>query len=204
MNILKIVAVGGLAIGAATAFAPLASADDFASIIDSEISGENSLFQFEALLAGDSADVMKAAAPGDFDTVPLSDAPQATDPSGLTVLDYELYGVSPIWAGIPADPGSYEVFNGAVTKFDDAYNVLLYAAENKDALVPAGDLFGNHITDALTGGTDAGAFEYFWNFAIGDLGGFFNMDLSSLDISSQMATELFSLFDPGSLLGSLF
>ena len=86
------------------------------------------------------------------------------------------------------------MFNGAETKFDDATNVLLYAAENNNALIPAGDLFGNHISDALAGGTDASAFEYLWNFGVGDLSGFFNTDLSFLDITPTAATELFSLF----------
>jgi hypothetical protein len=120
-----------------------------------------------------------------------TDAPASGTPSPL---DYELFGVSPFTAGVASDPGSYNVFNGAETKFDDAYNVLLYAAENKDALIPAGDLFGNHITDALAGGTDASAFEYFWNFAIGDLSGFFQENLSALDISATTATSLFGLF----------
>ena len=37
-------------------------------------------------------------------------------------------------AGISADPGPYSVFNGALTEFDDAYNVELYAAENNGFL----------------------------------------------------------------------
>ncbi|MGC2564953.1 MAG: hypothetical protein WA488_04355, partial [Mycobacterium sp.] len=52
MNIRKIAVVGGFAVGAALAFAPLASADDLTSVLDSEIAGENSLFQLDATLAG--------------------------------------------------------------------------------------------------------------------------------------------------------
>jgi len=194
MQIRKIAVVGGFAVGAALAFAPLASADDLTPVIDSEISSLNSLFTLDADLAGDGSAVIAPSATNPFETIPLADAPQAINAAGLTNLDYELYGVNPIAAGIPNDPGSYEVFNGALTKFDDATNVLLYAAENKDALIPAGDLFGNHITDASAGGTDASAFEYFYNFAIGDLSGFLQENLSALDISATKATDLFSLF----------
>jgi len=110
------------------------------------------------------------------------------------IVAHELFGVNPFTAGVASDPGSYNVFNGAETKFDDAYNVLLYAAENQNALIPAGDLFGNHISDALAGGTDASAFEYLWNFGVGDLSGFFQENLSFLDITTASATSLFSLF----------
>jgi hypothetical protein len=193
MKIRQIALIGSLA-GAALAFAPFASADDLTSVVSSEISGENSLFTLEADLAGKGADVIPSSPTDPFETIPLADAPQAATASGLTPLDYELYGVNPINAGIPSDPGSYEVYNGAVTKFDDAYNVFLYAAENKDALIPSTDLFGNHIADALAGGTDASAFEYLWNFGVGDLSGFFDTNLSFLDISAATATDLFSLF----------
>jgi len=193
MDIRKLAIVAGFAAGAALTFAPLASADSLSGVIDSEIAGENSAFQLEALLAGvpssdyslvDGFDVIKAA---DI----AKDAPSSGTPS---ILDYELFGVKPFTAGVASDPGSYNVFNGAETKFDDAYNVLLYAAENHNLLIPAADLFGNHISDALAGGTDASAFEYFWNFAIGDLSGFFQTDLSALDITPATATALFDLF----------
>jgi hypothetical protein len=203
MNIHKIAAFGGLAAGAALAFAPLAAAVtdpvDWTSVLASEASGENSIFQLEAQLAGVPASDYNLV--GGFDTIlpadVVKDAPVSGTPS---ILDYELYGVNPITAGVSLDSGAFNIFNGAVTKFDDAYNVLLYAAENKDALIPAVDLFGNHITEALAGGTDAGAFEYFWNFAIGDLSGFFNTDLSAFDITPALATELFSFFDPAALV----
>jgi hypothetical protein len=206
MEIRKIAAVGGLAIGAAMAFSPLAAADatDWTAVLASEAAGENSTFQLEALLAGvPSSDYSLV---GGFDEINaadvVKDAPLTGTPSAL---DYELYGVSPFTAGVAGDSGAFNVFNGAETKFDDAYTVLLYAAENQNALIPAGDLFGNHITDALAGGTDASAFEYFYNFAIGDLSGFFNTDLSAFDITGAQATALFDLFEPTvSTLSSLF
>jgi hypothetical protein len=192
MNIRKLAVIGGLAAGAALAFAPLASADDLTSVVDLEISAENSLFTVEATLAGDSGDIVSSTTPGTFDTIPLVDAP---DTAPFTTLDYELWGISPAFAVPSSDPGSYDLFNGALGKFDDAVNVLLYAGENNGALIPADDLFGNHITDALNGGADASAFEYFYNFAVGDLSGFLDgANLSALDISATTATDLFSLF----------
>jgi hypothetical protein len=126
----------------------------------------------------------------------LADAPNTAP---FTTLDYELWG-SPATDGPTADPGAYDLFNGATGKFDDAYNVLLYALDDKGALDPnAADFIGStsSITTALDSTTAAGAFEYFYNFGIGDLSGFFNTDLSSLDITPAAATELFTL------LGSL-
>ena len=191
MQIRKIAVVGGFAVGAALAFAPLASADDLTSVLNSEIAGENSLFQLDATLAGvPSSDYSLVDG---FDTINSADITAVQD-TGTTPFDYLIYGVDPSKAGLATDPGSYNDLNGAVTKFDDAFNVLLYAAENKDALIPSTDLFGNHITDALAGGTDASAFEYFYNFAIGDLSGFFQDNLSALDISATTATSLFGLF----------
>jgi hypothetical protein len=194
MDIRKIALVGGFAAGAALTFAPLASADSLAPVISTEIAGENSLFQLEATLAGVPSTDYALNSDG-LDTILTADVAKDAPLSGTpSILDYELYGVNPFTAGVSGDSGAFDVLNGALTKFDDAYNVLLYAAENKDALIPASDLFGNHISDALAGGTDASAFEYFYNFAIGDLSGFLQDNLSALDISATTATSLFSLF----------
>jgi hypothetical protein len=193
MNLRKIAVLGGFAAGAALTFAPLASADPLTTTVDSEISSLNSLFVGEADLAGVGSDVTTPTATNPFDIITPADI-SAVQGTGTTPFDYLVYGVDPSAAGLAGDPGSYTVFNGAETKFDDAYNVLLYAAENKDALIPAGDLFGNHISDALAGGTDASAFEYLWNFGVGDLSGFLQENLSFLDISATTATSLFSLF----------
>ncbi|MGA7467022.1 hypothetical protein, partial [Mycobacterium sp.] len=189
MKIRKIAVVGGFAVGAALAFAPLASADDLTSVLDSEIAGENSLFQLDATLAGvPSSDYSLVDG---FDTINSGAITAVQGTTGTTPFDYLIYGVDPTKAGLATDPGSYNDLNGAVTKFDDAFNVLLYAAENKDALIPPTDLFGNDISNALAGNTDASAFEYFYNFAIGDLSGFFQDNLSALDISATTATSLF-------------
>jgi hypothetical protein len=100
--------------GAALVFAPLAAADELTATVDSEIATLNSIFEFEAFIAGDSADVVKNA--GALDTIPLADAP---DTGPLTTLDYELYGP---FAGLDVgnldpDPGAQDVFNGALVDF---------------------------------------------------------------------------------------
>ena len=181
LYIRKIAAAASLATGAALALAPLAQADDFTSLVASEIASENSIFQLETTLAGvPSSDYHVVDG---FDTLLTADVAKDAPTSGTpSLLDYELYGVKPFEAVVSGDSGSFNVFNGAVTKFDDALNVGLYALENKGALIPADDLFGNHISDALTvtapdgtvsAATPTEAFQYFFNFGVGDLKGFF-------------------------------
>jgi hypothetical protein len=207
MDIRKIAAVGGLAIGASLALAPLAAAapvdDPFIDLLNSEIAMENSTFQFDALLAGvPSTDY---ALSGGFEQLtPAADLTDAPQMGTASPLDYLIYGFNPIQAGVADPTGAFNVFNGAETKFDDAFNVLLYAAENQGALIPVADVFGNHL-DFVTGdgATAASAFADFYNFAIGDLSGFFNVDLSALDITPQAATALFDLFDPSALLAGM-
>jgi hypothetical protein len=173
MNLRKIAVIGSFAAGAALSFAPLASADDLTTTIDSEISSLNSTFASEVGLAGDSKDLVTATAPG-FDTIPLADAPQTAP---FTTLDYELYGLNPALAGPAGDPGSYNVFNGALVEFDDAYNALLYSADYNGALIPASDLFGSasEITTALATGSDLGAAGDFFSAGLADLTGFFGI-----------------------------
>jgi hypothetical protein len=156
------------------AFAPLASADDLTTVVGSEISSLNSIFTTEATLAGDSSDIIPPTAGNPFDTIPLTDAPL----SGTSPLDYELYGVDPAVAGPSSDPGAYDVFNGALGKFDDALYVELYALENNGALDPnAADFIGSasSISDALGQANVTDAAEYFFNFGLGDLQGFFDI-----------------------------
>jgi hypothetical protein len=173
--------VGSFAAGAALAFAPLAAADPaavvpvdpLASTVDSEIASLNSIFTGEAGLAGDSTDVVTHA--GSFDTIPLSFAPDTgTTP---TLLDYELYGLNPI-ANAASDPGAYVVDNGALTEFDDAYNVEAYSLLNPtDAIntIPLDDLFGSsaNITAALASDTVSGAVTSFLTDGWNDLLGYF-------------------------------
>jgi hypothetical protein len=170
MNMRKIAVVGGFAAGAALAFAPLASADDFSSILDSEIGSLNSIFLGDATLAGDGGDVVSSTTPGVFDTIPLADAPDAGTP---TILDYELYGVNPI-ANAASDPGSYNVLNGALTEFYDASNVELYSLLNNGDLLPVADAFGSAHEIGIALGTDSvsGAASDFFSAGLADLSGF--------------------------------
>jgi len=172
MNIRKIAVIGSFAAGAALAFTPLASADDLTSTVDSEITSLNALFTSEADLAGDGSAVIQPTASQPFDTIPLTDAPQ----NGTGTLDSFLYGVDPLAAGPSHDPGAYDVFNGALVEFDDAFNSEEYGLLNNDALIPAADLFGgSEITTALATGTDTGAATTFFDAGLADLSGFFDI-----------------------------
>jgi hypothetical protein len=204
MIIRKIAVLGSFAAGAALAFAPLAAADGGSAAVDpvtSILAGEesslNSQFEFDALLTGDSGDITQASAANPFDTITPADI-TTVEGNGTTATPFDdlVYGVDPIKAGISfGDPGSYDVLNGGEIRFDEAYNVLSYALANDGALDPnSADVFGASIP---AGDTAAQAFAAFYNDGIGDLSGFFQTSLSSLDITPTEATDLFSL------LGSL-
>jgi hypothetical protein len=198
LNIRKIAVVGSFAAGAALTLAPLAAADPLTSTVDSEIASLNALFDSEAALAGDTVTTHGA---NTFDTVPLIDAPQNPP---FTPLDYELYGINPAFAGPASDPGSYNVFNGALTEFDDAFNSEAYGLLNNNALIPEADLFGSDkvIDAALATGTDTGAATTFFDAGLADLQGY--LAIPSLSDSSLLSDlggglDLTSLLDPGSL-----
>jgi hypothetical protein len=180
LNIRKIAVVGGFAVGAALTLAPLASAvptDPLISVVGSEESLLNSLFVSEASLAGvPSSDY---ALVGGFDTIlptdVIKDAPLSGTPS---ILDYELYGLNPIVAGVSSDSGSFNVFNGALTEFSDAYNTELWSLANPTAAIdtiPLTDLFGSStgIAEALATGTASSAVTDFLTDGFADLQGFF-------------------------------
>jgi hypothetical protein len=178
MDIRKIVMVGGFAVAAALTSAPLASADDLTTIVDSEIASLNSIFTSEADLAGDGSAVVTGGT-GVLDTIPLADAPDAAP---LTTLDYELYGpLANLLIGIdnplsgdayldPA-PGAQDVSNGALAEFDDAFNAVLYGL-NDTALIPATDLVSPvDIATEEAGNitTEAGLFANFWDTGLADI-----------------------------------
>ena len=165
MNIRKISVVAGFAAAAALAFAPLAAADDLTTTVDSEITSLNSIFETEAAIAGDSGDVITNA--GSLDTIPLADAP---DTAPLTTLDYELYGPFAGLLDLDSDPGAYDVFNGALVEFDDAFNALAYLTLDDSAVIPTTDLLGP-ADIALDDGTltDAALFGSFFDAGITDL-----------------------------------
>jgi hypothetical protein len=163
MDIRKIAVVGGFAVAAALTSAPLASADTLTDTVDSEISTLNSIFVSEVAISGGPAngEIITHGA-NTFDTTTLQYAPDSGTP---TFLDYELYGFNPILSA-SSNPGASDVFNGALSQFDDAYNVALYAMANPDAAVssiPTDDLFGpaSILGDALGANSFSAAFDFF-------------------------------------------
>jgi hypothetical protein len=173
MSIRKIAVVGSFAAGAALALAPLASADDLTPTVDSEIGSINAIFLDETSLAGLNSSIIVTHGPNTFDTIPLQYAPDTGTP---TLLDYELYGVNPI-ANAASDPGAYNVFNGALVEFDDAYNTGLYAVLNGGALIPEADLFGSQqvIDTALATGSATGALITLYSAGFSDLLGYLGL-----------------------------
>lgn len=160
----------GLAVGAAIALTPLASAAgdefDFNSILAGEIQSMNFLFETGAMLAGvDSDDIVKAD--GAFDTL----SPDSTDNEAFLSL---LYGFNP--DNVASVPGAYGLFNGATINFYDAFNVGLYAVLNDGDLITAEDLLGSsaNIEAALEGGTVADAVGYFLEQGVNDIFGYFD------------------------------
>jgi hypothetical protein len=183
LNIRKIAVVGSFAAGAALALAPLASADptEITTTVDSEIASLNSAFEFDTLIAGDSADVTLGNAADPFDTITPADI-ATVQGNGTTPFDFLIYGVDPTKAGLAGDPGSFNLLNGAEARFDDAYNVELYALENNGALDPnAADFIGS-LPAGFAGDTVTQAFDSFWNSGIGDLSGFLQVPLTFLDL----------------------
>jgi hypothetical protein len=177
MDIRKIAVVGGFAVAAALTSAPLASADDLTTTVDSEIASLNSIFETEAAIAGDSADVTLGGT-GVLDTILPADAPDAAP---LTTLDYELYGpLANLLIGVdnpisdapyldPA-PGAQDVSNGALVEFDDAYNTLAYLVVGDEDVIPATDLIGP-ADQALDNGTltEPALFGTFWDTGLADI-----------------------------------
>ena len=157
MKVAKNLVIGGLAVGAAMAFAPLAAADtDISPVFEAELSSLNSLFDTEAVLSGIPLTDVNTA--GVYDFVLVGDA----STTELTNLYHLLSGSDPVIQDL--DPSSYDVFNGALNNFDDAFNVELYSLLNGGALDPDyGDMLGSSsdITNALSTDTVSGAVSTF-------------------------------------------
>jgi hypothetical protein len=206
MYMRKIAVAAGFATGAALAFAPLASAVPDPTLVTdtlgSEVSSLNGLFQFDALLSGVPSTDYAPSGVGGLDTLLLADvakdAPQSGTPS---ILDYLLYGVDPFKAGVSGDSGAFSELNGALTQFDNAYNVELYSGANGVLDTNLNDyLFNGTIQTVLAtpGETTTAAFDTLYNHAIGDLSGFFQTDLSALDLAapaSSAAADPAAAFD---------
>jgi hypothetical protein len=148
----------------------------------------NGLFQFDALLSGVPSTDYAPSGVGGLDTIDVADVTKDVPQSGTpSTLDDLLYGVSPFKAGVSGDSGAFNEFNGALTQFDNAYNVELYSAADGGTLdtnLPD-YIFNGTIQKVLdtAGETPTQAFDTLYNQGIGDLSGFFQTDLSSLDIA---------------------
>jgi hypothetical protein len=207
----KIAAAAGLATGAALALAPLASAVPDPTLVTdtlgSEVASLNGLFQFDALLSGVPSTDYAASGVHGLDTIDLAkvatDAPQIGTPS---TLDFLLYGVDPFKAGVSGDSGAFSEFNGALMQFDNAYNVELYS--NGGALdTNLSDYLYNGTIQTVLGTaneTPTQAFDTLYNAGIGDLSGFFQSNLSFLDIPTAVpgAADPAAAFDIGPTLTS--
>ena len=156
MNMRKIAVVGGFAAGAALTFAPLASADSLTSTVTSEEALLNSLFVSDATLANVPAGDYSLV--DGFDVINSADIATVQGTAGTTPFDFLTYGLDPNAAGLATDPGSYNVLNGALTEWSDAYNVELYSLLNPSAAIdtiPAADLIGStcEMPSGVAGGT---------------------------------------------------
>lgn len=119
----------------------------------------------------DAFDIMKT-------TDPAQDAPATVS---FSALDYGIFAVNPAFAGVPAEAGSYDVFNGALTEFYDAYHVELYSWLNPNVditPIPSDDLFGAspQATDAVLAlGNASLAADAFLTDGWNDLLGYFGV-----------------------------
>jgi hypothetical protein len=191
MKVRQISTVAGLATGAAIAFAPLASAApgdliDFDALNASQIASLNSLFTLGATFTGVPDTAYSAASPGGFLAIDPEDLatyapPDPATAGDVTAFEYFLYGVNPIDAGISTGSGAYNVFNGALIQFADASNASLFQLFNPNEVLPS-DIFIGSATNVANALASDDAAVYFYNFAIGDLGGYFQQDLSFLQI----------------------
>jgi hypothetical protein len=178
LKIRNIAVLGSFAAGAALALAPLASADSLTSTVTSEEALLNSLFVSDANLAGVGSDVTAPTATNPFDIINPADI-GTVQGTGTTAFDYLVYGLDPTAAGLSSAPGSYDVLNGALTEWADAYNVELYSLLNAGAVAPATDLIGSAetIQDAFANGTGSvsDVATYFYEFGANDLAGFLDL-----------------------------
>lgn len=140
----------------------------------------NSLFTEDTTLAGDSADLTAPTATNPFEIITPADI-ATVQGTGNTPFDYLIYGVDPANAGLSSAPGSYDVLNGALTEWADAYNIELYSLLNPSAAIdtiPAADLIGSTetIQDAFAAGpTAADVATYFYEFGANDLAGYLDL-----------------------------
>jgi hypothetical protein len=178
VNIRNIAVLGGLAAGAALAFAPLAAADTLGDAVSGEESLLNSIFVSDATLANVPASDYSLV--DGFDVINAADI-ATVQGDGTTPFDFLVYGLNPA-DNLATDPGSYNVLNGALTEFSDAYNIELFSLLNPSAAIdtiPATDLIGSSetIADAFANGTGSASdvATYFFEFGANDLSGFLDL-----------------------------
>ncbi|HEY1840044.1 MAG TPA: hypothetical protein VGG53_07425, partial [Mycobacterium sp.] len=144
---------------ASTAAADPAAVIDITPILTSEVESLNGLFASDVAAAGiPSTDIIPGMGTLPFDTILTANTNAA--------FDSLVFGA----AGPSLDPGSYDVFNGAVTELLNASNVGLFARLNGGDLLPVADLFGP--TDFLGDGVTQAIGEYL-TLSFNDLLGFF-------------------------------
>jgi hypothetical protein len=145
---------------AATAAADPAAATDINSTLTGEANSLNGIFGLDAAVAGINPDDI---APGTgvlpFDTISTADT--------NSLFDTLVFGA----AGPSPDPGSYDVFNGALGEFDNAYNVELFSLLNSGDILPVGDVIGTNA-DFLTHGVSTAVTD-FLQAGLSDLAGYF-------------------------------
>lgn len=180
----KLGVLGSFAAGMALALAPLAAADDstdfdFSGVLSTQIESMNFLFASQAILAGVSDKVIDVSEENPFLTIDQADVNAA--------LGTMLYGFN--WEDeISSDPGAYSLFNGALTQFFDANNVLLFAILNGGEQIEFEDaadyLFGSDaaIAASLAGETAWDDAANFFMAGVADLGGYFAIDLFAIDL----------------------
>jgi hypothetical protein len=171
MDIRKIAVVGGFAVAAALTCAPLASADDLTTTVDSEIASLNSLYEFDASLAGVSADLTTPVdATGVLDTISSADI-ATVQGDGTTFFDSLVYGPFSSLLTLDAAPGAQDLANGALAEFDDAFNALAWGLDADGTnTIPVADLLSLADQALDTGSlSDAALFGTFLDAGVDDL-----------------------------------
>ena len=123
-----------------------------------DLKGYDAIFAPTATGPGDIApEGSKAFAVG-FDTISPTDL--------NSTFDSLVFGA----AGPSVDPGSYDVLNGALSEFLNAFNVEDYSLLNAGSLLPVADLIGTY--DFLGAGVATAVSDYL-QLGLSDLAGYF-------------------------------
>jgi hypothetical protein len=138
---------------------------DILQLESNEIVQLNNLFELDGKLANVYGDIVPHTAVGTnvgFDTIPTTDL--------NTSFNDLVTGLVP--GNVSGDPGSYDVLNGALTEFYNAFNVEDYSLLNSGSLIPFADIFGTHDFVG-TGATVMGAATEYLQLGLSDLAGYF-------------------------------